>query len=212
VTDTTASRQRPHLSWGLTEAAVSEKIALKMSAGETQLQWFGDMSEEDVLAQQPRKDQMLKDDFVQMKASFYHHLVNLNDACNVIMPLVKLGLILTQVELDVALAFARSYFGACVSMVTSVTFWDSHERFRKHCNWVDRIEPMGRWWLDYTIERNQFMRVLGRLMRDPSKADSVDIVRVLELLFDPDKLLMQLRSNDTISRDFHRWILSLTSS
>ena len=51
-----------------------------------------------------------------------------------------------------------------------------------------------------------------RLMRDPSKADSVDIVRVLELLFDPDKLLMQLRSNDTISRDFHRWILSLTSS
>jgi hypothetical protein len=201
------------LSWGLTEAAVSEKIALKMSAGETQLQWFGDMSEEDVLAQQPRKDQMLKDDFVQMKASFYHHLVNLNDACNVIMPLVKLGLILTQVELDVALAFARSYFGACVS----IPYGDERNVLGQSREISETLQLGG-------PNRAHGKMVAGlhdraesvyegfRLMRDPSKADSVDIVRVLELLFDPDKLLMQLRSNDTISRDFHRWILSLTSS
>ena len=46
------------------------------------------------------------------------------------------------------------------------------------------------------------MKVLGRLMRDPSKANLVDIVHVLELLFDPEKLLMQLRSNDNHFKGF----------
>ena len=52
------------------------------------------------------------------------------------------------------------------------------------------------YYLDHIIERSHFMAVLEKIMRDPRKAHVVDPVHVLELLFDPDKLLFQLRSNN----------------
>ena len=59
----------------------------------------------------------------------------------------------------------------------------------------DRVKHVGKWFVDYTIERHQFMRVLGTIMSEQAKAKKVGAVRVLKLLVDPDLLLMHARDS-----------------